>query len=126
MPPGGLQENQRAWSSEETVALLHLQKLYGNRWKLCGLILNRSQSSTRNKFQRMAAADAKVNRCRKCGAFRRGHVCLTRPLPAPPPSPPLAPPASATQLLGDFALAGIDDNELFAVVANDQYSYTTC
>lgn len=57
----------------------------------------RTAKSVRNRHLRQKKVEASMfylpgrNRCRKCGKFQRGHVCLLEDPEVPPPPPEEAP-----------------------------------
>ena len=71
-----------AWSVAESVDLETFITSYGNRWEQIAAELNRSPSSCRNRWQRIQKGRQDLmkgnfkQRCRFCGAPRRGHVCF--------------------------------------------------
>ncbi|EOD40229.1 hypothetical protein EMIHUDRAFT_446796 [Emiliania huxleyi CCMP1516] len=131
---GGVHEHMRAWEPEEDLTILRLlgecaQSGLGPNWSRIAVSLpGRTVSSVRNRWQRIEkgrklreAGHAFKNRCQRCGAPKRGHVCLAKldqrasadavaaaglgqPTPPPPsqhrspapaPTPAPAPPPSA-------------------------------
>ena len=91
---GGGHENMREWTPKEDVALMNLvNECRGNHWtKIQPNFPDRSISSIRNRWQRISRTNFKKppkQRCRYCGAFRRGHVCLMSTETDVPETPPL-------------------------------------
>ncbi|EOD07964.1 hypothetical protein EMIHUDRAFT_217991 [Emiliania huxleyi CCMP1516] len=94
---GGVHEHMRAWEPEEDRTILRLLGELGPKWSRIVLSLpgacaplasrkhRRSVSSVRNRWQRIEkgrklreAGHASKNRCQRCGAPKRGHVCLAK------------------------------------------------
>lgn len=76
--PGGYHENLIPWKDDDALKLLKMIDKLGTKWKQIGDILGRSQNSVRNKFQRIqkgAYMTSSIQKCRKCGARRKGHIC---------------------------------------------------
>lgn len=90
-----------AWTVEESDELEKWINQLGNKWEDISEKLNRTPSSCRNRWQRIMKGRKYIEqgvfkqRCSRCGAPRRGHVCgVLKPLsgnethiPPPPPSP---------------------------------------
>ena len=66
------------WSGQENRLLMRLIDLHGSSWATIRKSFpSRSVSSVRNRFQRIVNGSKTVgkNRCKQCGAIKRGHVC---------------------------------------------------
>ena len=68
---------QRAvvWTSTEAARLAGLVRHHGPKWALVSREMGRSRTAVRNKYIRISYAGRGVNKCRKCGLPKRGHVC---------------------------------------------------
>lgn len=91
MPQGGRHDDARSWSPEEDQRLLQLHSDMPGRWKevsrLMGEVNPRTPAMVRNRYLRIMKGRAMAhdgtarNKCGKCGAIKRGHVCTVTSAP---------------------------------------------
>ena len=69
-----------AWTQNENIILTQYVQTIGCQWSLIKKQLpNRSVASIRNRWQRIQKGKINKNlknKCKTCGRFRSGHICL--------------------------------------------------